>query len=94
MLRHTARRIRVVVPDIAKSAGTLLALAGHEIYMAPGAELGPIDVQRFEEGNVVPYTSALNIAKAADDVGRDAVTLAVNGGPSFSRHRTSAGSRH
>ncbi len=58
MLRHAAAHIRIVILDIAKSAATLLALAGHEIYMATGAELGPMGVQRFEEGNVVPYTSA------------------------------------
>lgn len=41
MLRAAASKIRIIVPDYAKSAATLLALAGDEIYMAPGAELCP-----------------------------------------------------
>jgi hypothetical protein len=58
----------------------LLALAGHEIYMAPAAELGPLDAQLFDEGSMHRYTSALHLARAADEVARDAVTLAGNGG--------------
>lgn len=80
MLRAAAGKIRVVVPDYAKSAATLLALAGDEIYMAPGTELGPLDGQMLDEGSVLGYISALNIAKAADDVARDAVELAIRGG--------------
>jgi hypothetical protein len=80
MLRAAATKIRVIVPDYAKSAATLLALAGDEIYMAPGAELGPLDGQMPDEGSLVGFISALNIARAADDVARDAVELAIRGG--------------
>lgn len=37
--------LRVVVPDCAKSAGTLLALGAHVIVMSDSSELGPIDPQ-------------------------------------------------
>lgn len=37
--------LRVVVPDCAKSAGTLLALGAHSIVMSDSSELGPIDPQ-------------------------------------------------
>jgi len=80
MLRHAASRIRVVVPDYAKSAATLLSLAGDEIFLAPGAELGPLDAQMPEEGSYSGYISALNIARAADEVARDALEMAVVGG--------------
>jgi hypothetical protein len=80
MLRHAASHIRVVVPDYAKSAATLLALVGDEIYLAPGAELGPLDAQMPEEGSLSGFVSALNIARAADEVARDAVALAGTGG--------------
>lgn len=80
MLRHAASYVRVVVPDYAKSAATLLTLAGHEIFLAPGAELGPLDAQMPEEGSLAGYISALNIARAADEVARDAVALAGRGG--------------
>lgn len=80
MLRHTACHVRVVVPDYAKSAATLLALVGDEIFMAPGAELGPLDAQMPEEGSLSGAISALNIARAADAVAEDAIALAGRGG--------------
>jgi hypothetical protein len=39
------KRLLVIIPRIAKSAGTLLACAGDVIYMTPIAELGPVDPQ-------------------------------------------------
>ena len=45
LLRSIACRVRVVIPDYAKSAATLLSLVADEIYMGPAAELGPLDVQ-------------------------------------------------
>jgi hypothetical protein len=80
ILRDAAAHVRVVVPDYAKSAATLLTLAGDEIYLAPGAEMGPLDAQMPEEGSLAGVISALNIARAADEVARDAVDLAVQGG--------------
>lgn len=47
LLRTTVgkRRFRVIVPDFAKSAGTLIALAADKIVMSDSSELGPIDPQ-------------------------------------------------
>jgi len=42
-------RLHVVVPLLAKSAATLLSLAGDRIYMGELADLGPIDVQITDE---------------------------------------------
>ena len=85
LLRSTACCVRVVVPDFAKSAATLLALVGDEIYMAPAAELGPLDAQMPEEGSLSGAISALNIARAADAVASDAVALAGTGGAQLLR---------
>lgn len=41
----TSSSFRVVVPDSAKSAGTLIAIAADEIVMGEPSELGPIDPQ-------------------------------------------------
>lgn len=38
-------RLRVIVPDFAKSAGTLIALGADAIVMSDSSELGPIDPQ-------------------------------------------------
>ncbi len=39
------RELTVVVTDLAKSAGTLLALGAHHILMGPTSDLGPVDPQ-------------------------------------------------
>lgn len=43
--RVGAGRLRIIVPDFAKSAGTLMALGADAILMSDASELGPIDPQ-------------------------------------------------
>lgn len=38
-------KLRVIIPDFAKSAGTLMALGANKIVMSDSSELGPIDPQ-------------------------------------------------
>lgn len=80
LLRAHARRIRAVVPDYAKSAATLLAIAADEIYMAPAAELGPLDAQIPREGGLVSTISALDIARSLDDLAQTALDIALERG--------------
>lgn len=54
-------RLRVIVPDFAKSAGTLMALAADAIVMSDSSELGPIDPQITlgdGRGNAIPHSVA------------------------------------
>jgi ATP-dependent protease ClpP protease subunit len=44
-LQARCRELTVVVPDKAKSAGTIFALGAHYILMGPTSDLGPIDPQ-------------------------------------------------
>jgi len=45
-------KLRVIVPDFAKSAGTLMALGADAIVMSDVSELGPIDPQiTVQDGN-------------------------------------------
>jgi len=53
------RRLLVIIPRMAKSAGTLLACAGDVIYMTPIAELGPVDPQVSVSGTL--WVSAKSI---------------------------------
>lgn len=39
------RELTVLVPDQAKSAGTLFVVGAHRIYMGPTSDLGPVDPQ-------------------------------------------------
>lgn len=53
------REFRVIVPDLAKSAGTLMALAASKIIMSNASELGMIDPQfllRDARGNELMYS--------------------------------------
>ena len=44
--------IAVIIPGWAKSAGTIIAMAGDEILMEPASALGPIDAQLSWQGKV------------------------------------------
>lgn len=75
LLRSIGTHIRVIIPDYAKSAATLLSLVADEIYMAPAAELGPLDAQFDYEKNPGMTVSALDrignlneITEAARDI--------------------------
>jgi len=45
LCRSRARHFRVIIPESAKSAATLIALANDQIVMSDTSELGPIDPQ-------------------------------------------------
>ena len=58
--------LRIIVPDYAKSAGTLICLAADKILMSDSSELGPIDPQflkRDGDGNET-WHSVLNYLSA------------------------------
>lgn len=58
------RELTIIVPDKAKSAGTLLTLGAHHILMGPTSDLGPIDPQfQGSDGRLV---AAKTIIAAAD----------------------------
>jgi hypothetical protein len=52
LLHERERDVAVIVPGWAKSAGTIIAMAGDEILMEPGSALGPIDAQIQWQGKV------------------------------------------
>lgn len=63
------RRLTLIVPNQAKSAGTLLALGAHEILMGPTSDLGPIDPQfLLPDGS---WASAKAIIQAVEHAERE-----------------------
>ncbi len=52
LVRAKYEEVAVIVPGWAKSAGTILAMAGDEILMGPASALGPIDAQLSWQGKV------------------------------------------
>jgi hypothetical protein len=56
IIRRKFKHVRFIVPNMAKSAATMLALSGDEILMDIASELGPIDPQftfRKGDGSIV-----------------------------------------
>ena len=63
------RALTVIVPDVAKSAGTLLALGAHRILMGPTSDLGPVDPQfQLPDGSLV---SAKAIIAAVQEASKE-----------------------
>lgn len=61
------RKLRVIVPNIAKSAATVLALGADEILMGYCSELGPIDPQvPIAVSGITQWVSAFAFVEARD----------------------------
>lgn len=67
-LSRFTKRLRVFVPRQAKSAGTLIAIGGNELYMSPFGELGPLDTQIRDPRNPTDRVSALDCYQSVDYV--------------------------
>lgn len=65
-LRRRCKKLRVFVPDWAKSASTLIALGADEIWMSDTAELGPLDAQIPDPRDPNEFISALEEFRAID----------------------------
>ncbi len=55
-----------MVPGYCKSAGTLILTGGHELVMADGGELGPLDVQMTKKDELWESESGLTVMSALD----------------------------
>jgi hypothetical protein len=71
-LAGTNRKFRVIVPNIAKSAATLLALGGDTIMMGYCSELGPIDPQvPISVSGITQWVSAFAFVESRDKIMAD-----------------------
>jgi hypothetical protein len=59
--------LTVVVPDMAKSAATLLCLGADKILMGPGGDLGPVDPQFPSRGGLVGAKEIVSAVAEAED---------------------------
>jgi hypothetical protein len=64
----------VLIPRMAKSAGTLLSLGARRIVMGEMAEIGPLDMQVKDEETEL-WDSALNETKSLQTLSREALIL-------------------
>ena len=65
LLRAQFKHIRYIVPSMAKSAATMLALSGNEIIVGVSSELGPIDPQMQTGRGFAPAQAILDQFKQA-----------------------------
>lgn len=71
-LHETYKHIRVFIPHMAMSGGTLIACAADEIYMGPYSSLGPTDPQIILKDAYVPIHAIIDeFEKAFKDVSTD-----------------------
>lgn len=78
-LRSRCSQLRMVIPNNATSAATLLSLGMDTIFMAASAELGPLDAQiPNPQPSGSRYISALDIANAPNLIGQNAINFAMS----------------
>lgn len=61
------RELTIIVPNQAKSAGTLLAMGAHNILMGPTSDLGPVDPQLYLGNPNQPLVAAKDLVNAVED---------------------------
>lgn len=69
-LQRMYKDVHVFVPGQCKSAGTLLAIAGHQLIIGDEGELGPIDVQKMRQDDLWERASGLIEGTAMDTLGQ------------------------
>ena len=73
LLRERFDGVSFIIPGWAKSAGTIMAMAGDEILMEPSSALGPIDAQITNRGKLFSAEALLEglekIKKESDEHG-------------------------
>ncbi len=83
LLRGHCQRLRVAVPDYAKSAGTLLAIGADEVFMDTCTELGPLDAQIEHPDREGERISALDMANSLEYLAERAIWMIMVGGASI-----------
>nr|WP_313404826.1 hypothetical protein [Pseudomonas sp.] len=65
-LRHHYGDFKLLVPDICKSAGTLIAIGAHELVIADRGELGPLDIQMTKPDELMERSSGMDIQQGLE----------------------------
>ena len=60
-LQSRYENVKIFIPGMCKSAGTILAIAANELIFSPSGELGPLDVQMAKKDDIADRVSGLDI---------------------------------
>lgn len=63
-IRHHYENFNVIIPDICKSAGTLICIGADELVFGDRGELGPLDVQIMKPDEMFESMSGLDLSQA------------------------------
>lgn len=67
-INHYYEHTTILIPDICKSAGTLVAIAGKSLIIGDLGELGPLDIQFRKADEMGEQSSTLNIFKTVNEL--------------------------
>ena len=67
-LRHHYSHLDVLIPDICKSAGTIICIAANRLIFGDRGEIGPLDVQIPKTDEFFERMSGLDLIQALDDL--------------------------
>lgn len=67
-INHYYEKTTILIPDICKSAGTLVAIAGKSLVIGDLGELGPLDIQFRKTDEMGEQSSTLNIFKTVNEL--------------------------
>ena len=80
--RYCKKEFRVIVPNLAKSASTMIAISADRIVMGATSELGPIDPQfQVNQGGVSSSVSAQSFLDARDRLEEETAKAVKAGEP-------------
>ena len=77
-LQARYKRISVYIPGWCKSAGTLIAIAAHELYVGDHGELGPLDIQLAKADEILEMGSGLAVDAAMKTLEATASKMFLN----------------
>ena len=78
LIRSKLKKVRFIIPSMAKSAATMLAMSGDEIIVGMSGELGPTDPQMMMGSNISPAHAILQqFDRAKAELKEDVVNLQV-----------------
>ncbi|UJF24312.1 hypothetical protein L0B52_08240 [Suttonella sp. R2A3] len=63
-LKHHFHEVEILIPDICKSAGTLICIGANKLIFGDRGELGPLDIQLSKPDEIFESMSGLDIIQA------------------------------
>lgn len=70
---YGSENFSVLLPSDCKSAGTLICIGAHKLYMCNKSELGPLDIQVAKQDEIFQQSSGLDIVRGIQHLREDAL---------------------